>query len=1163
MSNIITLPALGDKFQKPASWNLNSALVDPEWEWFYRRGIEGIKIFHPTWEGGGAPRDVIGQNHGTLGNTPPAWKGGRAGLTLEYDDSVDQENNWYTVADGSDLTFPAGNWTLAWYMSIPDSSGVAFQYFHSWGGAGVNPSINVFEIESTGVFKAILNSGADLSPITSSIAPFSGYKLIVLRKFAANEARFYIDGVQNHASYDGQNSLGEVNRSDALNIGRRSDASTTRYFGGDLSWWAKWDRDIGEAAIAQLAANPFGPFRMSSMYFVSAALPPSTGTGALIFNPFSVVAAGAMQPEGTSTPTLEEMVLAAVGEQPHEGVGALTMTAEDLVAVGAMEPEGVGALTMTAEDLVAVGEQSSVLASDVKVAVVSKLLNLTVGGDTDFTKPDFGTPKACIVLVTGDATDDTSVQAQSRQSIGFSDFTNDFCITHQDEDASAKVDCDALKSATRCYSILDVGASEIVSGTASTITDGVRLTHTTGQGSALRATVIMIGGADPVDDLRSTTINSSQDGTATITHSGLTDGNDKLIFFIGTDISAEDSASSGITSSFGVCHVSGNDAGGHTFVQRCMGWASDHNNNVGSPSAIISTDRVLDILTETAGQDWGLEVTSFSSSGGTITVTTRDAGAGAGMEVYSLVIDLDDLKGKVFSVDSPTSGATWAVTGSGFKPQYVGLGLTHLTAEDTIASDANSGALGISSNTGGGEETCHSWYNEDAAAITNTNNLFRSRVIDFRDDDVTTVIQDHSHLSFDSDGFTTTINAENEATARKLFGWAIEEAVATAPSGSSDPTLEPLTIIAAGIMEADGVGVLTMTAEDLVAVGEQPHEGVGAPTMIAEDLVAVGEQPHEGAGALTMTAEDLVAVGAQSEPEGVGDLTMQPETMTATGVMQPEGTSTPTLEAMVLAAVGQVPFEGVGTMNFQELILNAVGSVPVEGVGVPTLEALAMVAVGVMGAEGTGSPDLQDLVMTAAGVQKFLGTSLPTLEAMTLVTAGEMLSSGTGTPELQDMVLAAQGVEKFLGTGVLTLEVMALAAVGAMQPDGTGAPALEDLILATQGEQPHEGTGAPTLQDMVLAAVGVHGAPEGIGALIMAAQELVAQGHENPDGVGALDLAAEELIAQGQMPSEGVGAVTLQDFLLTAAGAQAGAGLSRAFKMLLRPRRRPGQGRGK
>lgn len=419
------------------------------------------------------------------------------------------------------------------------------------------------------------------------------------------------------------------------------------------------------------------------------------------------------------------------------------------------------------------------MAGDVKVAVVSAALSTTAGGTTDFTKTGFGTPKACIVLLSNDASDASGNSSRSVGSIGFSDFTNQFCTTHQDRDGSAKVDCDARKSNTRAYVILGSAGLVSYSGTASTITDGVRLTHTVGEapGQAFFATVIMFGGADLAIDLRRTGIASAQDGTATIPHSGFTDGNDKLIFLIGTDVAGEDSSSTGINNAFGVCHATGSDAGGWTFVQRCLGWASDHNNTVGSPSAILSTDRVLDIITETGGQDWGLEVTNLDHAPAEWTVTTRDNGAGANMEVYSLALDIDDRSAKVGSVDSPISGATWTpAVALGFTPQYVGLGLTHLPTEDTIDSGADAGAHGISSNTGPGEEAFHGWYNEDLSATTDTNHNFRSRVMDFFSDFAETVIHDHSHLSFNVGDWTYTINTENETTAKKWFYWAIEEA---------------------------------------------------------------------------------------------------------------------------------------------------------------------------------------------------------------------------------------------------------------------------------------------------------------------------------------------------------------------------------------------------
>ena len=419
------------------------------------------------------------------------------------------------------------------------------------------------------------------------------------------------------------------------------------------------------------------------------------------------------------------------------------------------------------------------MAGDIKVAVVSKVKDNGTSATTDFTKTGFGTPKACIILLGWDTTDDISVAAQSRMSIGFSDFTDDFCIAHQDEDASAKVDCDAVKSNTFSSVVLSNAGIQNAKATASTITDGVRLTNSAQNGTSNSfATVIMFGGADLNVSLVRTPIASSQDNPAFIAHSGFTDGNDKLIFFIGTDISGEDSTNTGINNSFGVCHATGSDAGGWTFVQRALGWASDHNNVAGSPSSILSTDRVLDIITEAGGQDWGLEVNNLDHSPAEWTVFTRDAGSGAGMEVYSLALDLDDRKAKVGSVSAPTSGATWTPSVSlGFTPQYVGLGLTDAFTENVIEADSNAGIIGISSNTGSGEETCHSFYNENGAPTINTNNLFRSRAVDVREDDVSAVRQDHQHSSFNSGGWTYTINT-SVVGIQRWFYWTIEEAAA-------------------------------------------------------------------------------------------------------------------------------------------------------------------------------------------------------------------------------------------------------------------------------------------------------------------------------------------------------------------------------------------------
>ncbi|KKK81857.1 hypothetical protein LCGC14_2809200, partial [marine sediment metagenome] len=323
---------------------------------------------------------------------------------------------------------------------------------------------------------------------------------------------------------------------------------------------------------------------------------------------------------------------------------------------------------------------------------------------------------------------------------------------------------------------------------------------------------------------------------------------------IGTDISGEDSASSGINNSFGVCHATGSDAGGWTFVQRCMGWASDHGNNDGSPSFIPSDEHVLDILTETGVGDWALEVTALDHSPAQWTVTTRDAGAGAGMEVYSLALDLDNRKAKVGTVNGPTGGGgTWTPSVAlGFTPQYVGLMVFEIgVTVNVIKTDLQGGFCGISSNTGSGEETCHSWYNEDAAATTNTNNLFRSRAVDLRLDDVSGVRWDVQHSSFNDGDWTYNVNTDS--TTNAWFFWTIEEVAAAGE-----------TIVAAqGSYSLNGQVATGIWDHKMVAAqGDYTQTGFAAITSKGFKMVAA-QGSYAKTGFAAITSRTHIMVGAQ------------------------------------------------------------------------------------------------------------------------------------------------------------------------------------------------------------------------------------------------------------------------------------------------------------
>ncbi len=652
------------------------------------------------------------------------------------------------------------------------------------------------------------------------------------------------------------------------------------------------------------------------------------------------------------------------------------------------------------------------MAGDVKVAVVGGQLPVSDTGTADFTKGGFGTPKACIIILTKDITDDTSVNTESLVSIGFSDFTDDYCITHQDEDASAKVDCDALKSNTSCYTRISTSADVSVQGTADAITDGVRLTNTSGSGQPF-ATVIMFGGADLAISLQSSAINSSQDGTATVAHSGFTDGNDKLIFFIGSDISGEDSASSGINNSFGVCHATGSDSGGWTLVQRCMGWASDHAASVSAASATINTDQVLSMITEAGTQDWSLEVTALSNSGGTWTVTTRDNGAGAGMEVYSLALDLDDRKAKVGSVNAPTTGSTWTPSVSlGFTPQYVGLGTTLLSTENTINSSTLSGALGVSSNTGSGEETCHSWYNEDAVPDTNTNNLFRSRAVDLRNHSTGAVVFDFQHSSFNSGDWTYAINTVLVVTA-KWFYWTIEEAAADTEDNLLADDVESASETSTPVIGQTHV-ITVVSAE---SASETSAPVVGQEHTLLSTSV---ESASEVSTPAVVEVTPLLADDVESASEVTTPVIGQGHTLAATSVESASETGTPAVgqEHVLLADDAESASEVSAPVVGQEHGLLSTSVESASEVSTPAVaESNVLLADDVESASEVSVPAVgQEHVFLADDVESASEVSAPTMAQIHALIAGSVeCATEVSAPVLVDLggddILLADDVE--------------------------------------------------------------------------------------------------------------------------------------------------------
>ena len=429
------------------------------------------------------------------------------------------------------------------------------------------------------------------------------------------------------------------------------------------------------------------------------------------------------------------------------------------------------------------------MAGDVTVAVVSSALNTGATDTTDFTIQGFGTPKAAIITLTYDASDDANSASEYRICIGFTDFTNSRFIAAQAEDATLVEDANNRKGVNDAYFLLNAAGGDDGHGDASAIADGVRLTNQAAFSRAVFVEVTMFGGADLAVDCGSHILTNTVIGNTNQQTTGI---DQDIVFFIAIRAVQEDNTRIGIKASFGVA-TTGREAS-QAIVNRCQGFSVDDADVVGDPFSVIRDNRCLALISAGGAAKQGLELTAADAT--SFTTTIRDDNALAGTEVYYLALALDPggarRKSEVGGIDSPTALGDWSKTGLGFKPGYVALGINRLTAENMIASDATAGSVGFSHNAGSGEETCHSFYDEDAALTINTNNCFRSRAIYLFEDDGATIAYDLSHLSFDSDGWTFSQVGTPNSTARKWFYWAIEEEVAAATPLRNNPMMVTL-----------------------------------------------------------------------------------------------------------------------------------------------------------------------------------------------------------------------------------------------------------------------------------------------------------------------------------------------------------------------------------
>ncbi len=176
----------------------------------------------------------------------------------------DETNDEVQITDHAALTLPDADWTIAGWLKLDDNVGNIFQYFLSWGTTSAQPNINWFfpetdaGLDNDQLKLVMLDSDGDGFPAGAIVGASSpglrtDWMHLAVVRTGAGVITQYIDGAADGTATDA--TFDAVNRAGNFHFGCRSDFSATRYFGGDLAEWAKWDRALSADELLGLAAG--------------------------------------------------------------------------------------------------------------------------------------------------------------------------------------------------------------------------------------------------------------------------------------------------------------------------------------------------------------------------------------------------------------------------------------------------------------------------------------------------------------------------------------------------------------------------------------------------------------------------------------------------------------------------------------------------------------------------------------------------------------------------------------------------------------------------------------------------------------------------------------------------------------------------------------------
>ena len=236
--------------KKPRKWNVNPGLVAPEWRWFFR----GLVVVYPMWEGVGDTFFSTNNDHSaTFSAGTPVWSHS-SGLEIDFsgasaaaqstDSSLTQfasatQVGWTIYCRATSYILTGGSTAM---RGPTGATGHILYPFDTLSGNG-------FRVHAAGT-NVVNENGAALADGKNHLFTYS--------QFTSTDHRGFVDGVQVDSSSTSASFLSDADR---LNIGAwRGDGNQS--FHGQISYVALHNRPLTLREHAQLARDPFGPFRM-------------------------------------------------------------------------------------------------------------------------------------------------------------------------------------------------------------------------------------------------------------------------------------------------------------------------------------------------------------------------------------------------------------------------------------------------------------------------------------------------------------------------------------------------------------------------------------------------------------------------------------------------------------------------------------------------------------------------------------------------------------------------------------------------------------------------------------------------------------------------------------------------------------------------------------